>query len=65
MLGDRLVAAGGVFVLCDHGAGPCHAPVELQEKVWEAMKAHPFGITPEPFAGGLPDDYPEYCEIYE
>jgi len=28
------------------------------------MKAHPFGVTPEPFAAGLPADYPDDCQIY-
>jgi len=64
-LGDQMVAAGGFFVECNHMIGHCRAPVELHEKAWEFMKAHPFGATPEPFEAGLPGDYPEYCQIYE
>jgi hypothetical protein len=64
-LGDQIVGAGGFFVECNHMAGHCRAPAELHEKAWEFMKAHPFGVTPEPYAAGLPADYPEYCAIYE
>lgn len=63
--GDQMVAAGGFFVECNHMVGHCQAPSDLYEKAWDFMKAHPFGVTPEPFAAGLPDDYPDYCAIYE
>lgn len=64
-LGDQITAAGGFFVECNHMIGHCRAPAELHEKAWEFMKAHPFGVTPEPFAMGLPGDYPDYCTIHE
>lgn len=64
-LGDQIVGAGGFFVECNHTVGHCRAPADLYEKAWDFMKAHPFGVEPEPFAAGLPSDYPEYCSIYE
>jgi len=64
-LGDQIVGAGGFFVECNHMIGHCRAPAELHEKAWAFMKAHPFGVTPEPFAASLPADYPDYCHIYE
>jgi poly(3-hydroxybutyrate) depolymerase len=64
-LGDQIVGAGGLFVECNHMIGHCQAPPDLYEKAWDFMKAHPFGVAPEPFAMGLPSEYPEYCAIYE
>jgi hypothetical protein len=64
-LGDTMKPAGSFFVECNHMIGHCQAPVELHEKAWEFMKAHPYGVTPKPYeAGGLPADYPEYCMVY-
>ena len=31
---------------------------------WTFMQDHPFGIAPEPYAGGLPAGYPSYCKIW-
>jgi predicted esterase len=64
-LGDQINEGGGLFVECNHMIGHCLAPPELYESAWEFMKAHPFGVTPEPLEMGLPDDYPDYCSIYE
>jgi predicted esterase len=65
LLGDQMVEAGGFYVECNHMVGHCQAPPELYESAWDFLKAHPFGLEPEPFATGLPSDYPSYCEIYE
>jgi predicted esterase len=64
-LGDQINDGGGFFVECNHMIGHCLAPPALYESAWDFMKAHPFGVTPEPYAMGIPDDYPEYCSIYE
>jgi predicted esterase len=64
-LGDQINEGGGFFVECNHMIGHCLAPPELYESAWDFMKAHPFGVKPEPFAAGIPDDYPDYCSIYE
>ena len=31
--------------------------------MWQFMKDHPFGVTPEPYANGLPASFPSYCKI--
>lgn len=56
--------AGSFVVNCDHGGGHCRAPSELYSAAWEFMKAHPFGVEPSPFEDGLPDTFPDYCQIY-
>jgi predicted esterase len=58
-----LVARGGFAVDCNHGGGHCGAPRELAAAQWEFLKAHPFGVAPEPYAGGLPASFPSYCKI--
>jgi hypothetical protein len=64
-LGDVMKPAGSFFVECNHMIGHCQAPAELHEKAWQFMKAHPYGVMPKPYeAGGLPDDYPDYCTVY-
>jgi hypothetical protein len=64
MLGDRLTADGGLFIHCNPNVGACNAPPELQASAWSFMKAHPFGAALDEFAGGLPEDYPEYCRVH-
>ncbi len=56
-------AAGAVAIDCDHGAGHCGAPAALQEAAWRFMKDHPYGLASEPYASGLPPDFPSYCRI--
>lgn len=63
-LGERLAAAGGTFILCEHNGPKCNGQLELYEQAWSLLKAHPFGSPPD-FSGGLPAEYPEYCKIYE
>lgn len=61
---EHMDSAGGFVVNCDHGGGHCAAPSELYSAAWDFMKAHPFGVEPEPFAAGLPESFPSYCAIY-
>ncbi len=56
--------AGAFVVNCDHGGGHCQAPSALYTAGWAFMKAHPFGIEPEPYSSALPASFPSYCEIY-
>ena len=58
-----LVPAGSFFVDCNHNSGHCGAPTSLHEAAWEFMKAHPFGTSPSPYAGGLPASFPSYCMV--
>jgi hypothetical protein len=60
---DAFVASGGFVMNCDHGGGHCGAPAALQSSGWTFMKDHPFGVTPEPYAAGIPAGFPDYCKI--
>jgi hypothetical protein len=56
-------AKGGFMVNCDHGGGHCGSPAEVKTAQWQFLKAHPFGVDPEPYASGLPSGFPSVCEI--
>ncbi|HEX6242249.1 MAG TPA: prolyl oligopeptidase family serine peptidase, partial [Polyangiales bacterium] len=56
-------AKGGFMVNCNHGQGHCRAPEALQVAAWQFMKDHPYGVSPEPYANGLPASFPQYCQI--
>jgi hypothetical protein len=59
---DAQMKAAGSFVIdCNHGGGHCGAPAALYSAGWEFMKAHPFGVQPEPYSSGLPADFPTFC----
>jgi hypothetical protein len=58
-----LRAKGSFVVNCDHGGGHCGSPAPVKAAQWKFLKAHPFGVTPEPYAGGLPADFPTGCTI--
>lgn len=60
----RMSEAGSFVVNCDHGGGHCQAPAALYAAGWEFMKAHPFGIAPDPYASALPESFPDYCQEY-
>jgi hypothetical protein len=61
-LGNQFAKAGGYVLNCNHGGGHCAAPAALQSAGWRFMKDHPFGVSPKPYAGGLPSGYPTYCK---
>lgn len=58
-----ITGKGGFAVNCNHGGGHCGAPPEVVAAQWQFLKDHPFGVTPEPYASGLPASFPSYCEI--
>ncbi|HEY6879166.1 MAG TPA: prolyl oligopeptidase family serine peptidase [Polyangiales bacterium] len=60
---DAFKKAGGFVMNCNHNGDHCRAPAELQTAAWEFMKAHPFGVDPEPDSS-VPDNFPDYCTIY-
>jgi hypothetical protein len=61
---DRtLVMRGGFAVDCEHTGGHCGAPPELKRAQWQFLQAHTYGVSPEPYADGLPADFPSYCQI--
>jgi hypothetical protein len=57
---DKLKARGQFAVLCDHGSGHS-VPPEAASAAWRFLDDHPFGVSPEPYAGGLPTELPAYC----
>lgn len=62
---DKFIADhGGIAVDCDHGQGHCGAPADLIAAQWQFLKDHPFGVNPDPYAGGLPSSFPTYCTQY-
>jgi hypothetical protein len=58
-------AKGGFVVNCNHGGGHCQSPANVKAAQWEFAKAHPFGVTPEPYQGGLPASFPSICQIIQ
>jgi len=56
-----IAAAGGIVVNCDHGGLHCEVPQAVTNAQWAFLKAHPFGVSPDPYAGGLPASFPPYC----
>jgi predicted esterase len=45
--------AGGFVIDCNHGGGHCGGG-GLAPDIWNLFKTHPFGVSPEPWMGGLP-----------
>jgi dienelactone hydrolase len=60
---NNLKSRSVLAVNCDHGGRHVGATPALQEAAWQFMKDHPFGVTPEPYAAGLPASFPSYCSI--
>ena len=58
-----VTAAGGFAVDCNHMNGHCGAPPELYNAAIDFLLAHPYGVEPEPYAGGLPAGTPSYCAV--
>jgi hypothetical protein len=56
---------GGFAVNCIHSSGHCGAPSALYEFAWQFLKDHPFGTKPSPYAGGLPSEAHDSCQIFE
>ena len=64
MTADKDVAGHGGFVVdCNHGGGHCGAPANDIAAQWQFCKDHPFGVSPEPYASGLPSSFPTYCTV--
>ena len=55
---------GSFVVQCEHDEG--HT---LESSFWDFtfpfLLDHPMGVSPEPYADGLPDVYPDWCSIAE
>jgi predicted esterase len=61
---DKDVKSKGGFVVdCNHGGGHCGAPANDIAAQWKFCMDHPFGVTMDPYAGGLPSSFPTYCKV--
>jgi dienelactone hydrolase len=61
---DRAFKARQGFVInCNTGGGHCGAG-SLSGAVWDFFKAHPYGVEPLPWTGGLPAGFPNQCALY-
>jgi len=54
---------GGYVVDCNHGGGHCGAPANDIAAQWQYCKDHPYGVSPDPYASGLPSTFPTYCMV--
>jgi len=60
---DTAFKAQGSFVIdCDTGGGHCGAG-SLAPAAWQFFETHPYGVSPEPWSGGLPPGFPSVCTI--
>jgi hypothetical protein len=56
-------AKGGFSIDCNTGGGHVSGPPQISPSIWQFLKAHPYKVSPEPYAGGLPAGFPSYCKI--
>jgi len=59
---DALAADGHTVFICNHGRGHT-IPAEGRSLFLPFMYANRFGEVNERFTGGLPDNWPEWCEL--
>jgi predicted esterase len=52
---------GYYTMMCDHEMGHM-IPSDLAPKAYEFFIAHPFEVSPEPYASSVPSGYPAYCK---
>jgi hypothetical protein len=57
-------AKGGFVINCNHGGIHCGGG-GLAPEMWEFFKAHPYGVDPKPWVGGLPAGFSSQCKIYD
>jgi dienelactone hydrolase len=59
---DAFKARGAFVINCDHGGTHCGGG-GLAPDIWKFFQAHTFGVTPEPWASGLPSGFSSQCTI--
>lgn len=59
---QTLVSEGHFAFICSHGLGHT-VPSNGRAPAWQFLQDHPFGVTPEPYAEGLPAEFPSYCTL--
>ena len=55
-------AAGHFVAICDHGGGHI-IPLDAAPSVYAFFQANGFGVSPSPYANGLPAGFPSYCTL--
>lgn len=55
-------ARGGFAIDCNTGGNHCGGG-GLAPDIWQFFEAHPYGVDPEPWAGGLPAGFSSQCTI--
>ena len=60
-LNDR----GHDTIICDHGTGHDVPEALRGTAVLEFLRDHPYNVTDSPYAEGLPESFPDYCEFSE
>ena len=53
---------GNFIISCNHGTGHSLVP-EFSPWVLRFLLDHPRGVDPDPYAAGLPDAFPGFCEV--
>jgi predicted esterase len=53
---------GGFVINCNHGGAHCGG-AGLAGDIWKFFKAHPFGVSPEPWTA-LPAGFSDKCKIF-
>lgn len=53
--------AGSFSFICNHNTG--HTIPPDQDSVLQFFADHPWGSVPDPYLGGLPDGFPDYCML--
>jgi predicted esterase len=64
---DAFKGRGGFVINCNHGAGHCGFTGQaagLSDDIWQFFTAHPYGVDPKPWTGGLPGGFDAACKIY-
>jgi len=59
---NDLKTNGHFAFVCNHGAGH-DVPASIGPGGWQFLRDHPYGVKPEPYAGGLPSVFPSYCTL--
>lgn len=60
---NTLVLQGNFAIGCNHELGHTLDPA-FWPWVLQFLAEHPKGISPEPYAAGLPESFPDYCAIW-
>lgn len=54
---------GGFSVDCNNGGGHVGTAGIVGPAMWEYFKSHPFKTKVDPYANGLPADFPKFCQL--